>query len=924
MTATGSPAFRGRTREREELNRVLDKVRGGESAVLVLRGEAGIGKTALLQYLAQQASDCRVAQVAGVESELELPFAALHQLCAPMLGGLGALPDPQEHALRIAFGMATGSVPDRFVIGLAVLGLFAEIAREHPLVCLVDDAQWLDEASQQVLGVAGRRLLAESVLLVFAVRESAEQRLILGVPELIVEGLTDDDARGLVTAAIPGHLDQRVRDRLVDETHGNPLALLELVRGMSEAELAGGFAATSVAALPGQLQEHYVSLVRDLPEPTQRLMLLAAADPTGDATLLWRAAQALGLERDAAAPAEAEQLLEIRSGVRFRHPLVRSAAYAAASDGDRQAAHMELAAATDTDRDPERRVWHLAAAATGPDEAVACALEESADRVQARAGLAGAAAFLQRSVALTPEPARRADRALAAAHAHLHAGAFEAGLGMLAEAEADAVDDLQRARVEQLRGQINRASTSGGEAPALLLRAATRLGPLDGRLAREACLEAWGAALVAGRLANPGGHLLDVSGAARSSVPVAKDPAPGDHLLDGLATVILDGPAEASASLRQAVGAFLNDQVSTDQWLHWGVLAANAALALWDFHAWAEVGSRHVERARVSGALAPLVSALNVHRVVLIWSGDIEAASELGVEEEVVKEVTGTRRASYGDLFLAAYQGLPERAAPLIAGTAREALARGEGLGLQITDRAAAILHTGLGHYSEALPAAQRAAEGNYGPFTAQALPDLVEAAARTGDGETAADALRRLQVAVAVDDSDWAAGLEARSRAVLAEGTAAEGSYLDAVERLGRTPLRPELARTQLLYGEWLRREGRRVDARRQLHAAFELFAAMGFEAFAERTRRELLATGEKIRKREVDTLNDLTPQEEHIARLARAGRTNPEIGAELFISARTVEWHLRKVFAKLGITSRRGLREALPPRGRTSPDLT
>lgn len=916
MAAAGPTTLWGRARERQILDSALDGVRGGKSAVLVLRGEPGVGKTTLMQYLAGQASDCRVTRVTGVESELELPFAALHQLCGTVLEGLETLPEPQVRALQVAFGLAEGSVPDRFLVGLAVLGLLAEAASERPLVCLIDDAQWLDEATRQVLGVAGRRLDAESVLLLVGVRETAEERSFPGLPDLTVEGLDAEDARLLLAAAVPGPLDGRVRDRLVAETGGNPLALLELVKGTSEAELAGGFGIPDTATVPGHLHEHYRQRVRTLPGPTQQLMLLAAADPTGDATLLWRAARTIGVGPEALGAAEAEQLLEVGSAVRFRHPLVRSAAYAAGSEADRRAAHRALADATDAQRDPDRRVWHLAAAATGPDEEVASELERAAERAQARAGLAAAAAFLQRATALTADPGQGADRALAAAHAHLHAGAFDAALGLLARAEADAVDELQAARVEQLRGEISRASTAGRHAPVHLLEAAKRLEPLDPGIARDTYLDAWAAALVAGRLAGPGGALVDVCAAARAARSAPGDAEPSDLLLDGLVSVVLDAPAAAEVSLRGAVDAFLGEQVPTDHWLHWGALASNAALALWDVGCWDRVSARHVEIARRSGALAPLAAALNVRRVVAVWCGDFETAASLGVEEQVVKEVIGARRASYGALFLTAYRGIPDEATPLIAATANEARARGEGLGEQITDRATALLHLGLGRYAEALAAAERAAADNLGPFTWQALPDLVEAAARTDERGVAAGALRRLRAATAITGSDWASGLEARSRALLSEGDAAEQAYADAIEHLGRTPLRPELARAQLLYGEWLRRDGRRVDAREQLHPALDAFASMGAEAFAERARRELLATGEKVRKRQPDTLNDLTAQEDHIARLARDGRTNPEIAAELFLSTRTVEWHLRQVFSKLGISSRKELGGSLPAR--------
>jgi DNA-binding CsgD family transcriptional regulator len=659
-----------------------------------------------------------------------------------------------------------------------------------------------------------------------------------------------------------------------------------------------------------------------LPEPARQLMLLAAADPTGDATLLWRAAQALGLGPNAAAAADAEQLLNISSQVRFRHPLVRSAAYAAGSPEDRRAAHLTLAAATDAQADPERRVWHLAAAATEPDEDVAAALEQAAAKIQARAGLAASAAFLRRSATLTAEPRRRAERALAAALANLHAGAFEAALGLLAQAEADAVDDLQRARVEQLRGQVEWASGGGREAPVLLLRAARRLESLDAGLARETYLFAWLASHVAGPLAGPCGLLLEVSRAAQAAPRPAGAPRHGDPLLDGLTTMIIEGNAAAEPAIRRAVTAFLTDQVSGEDWLQWGIFAQMAAIGVWDFDSWVALSTRDVEFARASGALAPLSVALNGRGTVATLCGDFERATSLAAEKDVVNEVTGIRLATTCDLLLAGYRGRPAEAEPLFAATIEDAMARGEGLAVQIANWAAAVLHNGLGRYAEALAVAEPATEETYSPLGTQwVLPELIEAAVRTGRADLAREALDRLSAMTAIEGSDWAKGLEARSRALVSEGQEAEQCYAEAVERLSRTLLQPELARAHLLYGEWLRRENRRLDARHQLRTAYDLFTAIGAEAFAERARGELLATGEKVRKREVGTYSQLTSQEEHIVRLAREGRTNPEIAAELFISTRTVEWHLRKVFAKLGITSRRDLHTASPSRGQHSP---
>ena len=744
--------------------------------MLVIRGEAGIGKTALIRYCARQAAGCRLIQFAGVESEMELPFAALHQLCGPMLDGLAALPEPQEHALRVAFGLAAGPAADRFVVGLAALSLLAENAAARPLVCLVDDAQWLDEASCQVLGFVARRLLAESVLLLFGVREAADEQMFPGLPALTVEGVTDEDARALLTAAVPGHLDERVCDRIVAETRGNPLGLLELARGLNQAELAGGFAGPPTASLPGRLQDHYLQRVRALPEPTQRLMLLAAADPTGDATLLWRAAPTLSLGHDAAAAADAEELLQIGSQVRFRHPLVRSAAYAAGSPEDRRVAHLTLAAATDAQTDPDRRVWHLAAAATGPDEEVAAALEQAAVKTQARAGLAASAAFLQRSVALTAEPGRRADRALAAALANLHAGTFDAALGLLAQARADAIDDLQRARAEQLRGQVEWASVAGREAPVLLLQAARRLESLDVGLARETYLYAWVASSVAGPLAGPGGLLLEVSRAGRAAPPPAGAPRPCDLLLDGLTTMVIQGRAAAEPALRRAVDAFLGDQVSGEEWLQWGIIAQMATMAVWDFDSWVQMSTRHVELARASGALGPLSIALNGRGQVATQCGDFETATSLAAEKDVVNEVTGIRLASTCDLLLAGYRGRPAEAMPLFSATIEDSIARGEGFAVQLASWATAVLHNGLGRYAEALAAAEPATEEAYLPLSTQlVLPELIEAAVRTGRAEVAREALERLSAMTAIEGSDWAKGLEARSRALLSEGQDAE-----------------------------------------------------------------------------------------------------------------------------------------------------
>ncbi|WP_433379904.1 LuxR C-terminal-related transcriptional regulator [Actinoplanes sp. CA-142083] len=597
--------------------------------------------------------------------------------------------------------------------------------------------------------------------------------------------------------------------------------------------------------------------------------------------------------------------------MRFRHPLVRSAAYLAASPGDRRAMHQALAQATDARADPERRVWHLAAATAEPDEQLARELERTAETAQTRAGLAASAAFLQRSLALTADPARRADRAYAAALAHLQAGAFDAARAVAAEAAANAADDLQRAHAEQLTGQIEAAANPGRHAPVLLLRAAARLESLDIRLARDTYLQAWWAAVLAGQFAATGGDLRTVCRAALAA-PHPTETRPADLLLDGLATTIINGRAAAAPSLRQAVELFRSDRVTADDWLQWGRSATTAAFATWDADGWAELSARQVRLARTSGALTSLVLSLNYHGFMTTHCGDLEAAAAVVAEHDAVKEATGVRMAAYGARLLAAYQGRPIELTPQMAEVEHEQVERGDGYALQIAALAAAVLDNGAGRYRTAFHAADEVAGAEDSFLAPFALTELIEAAARSDNMPAAKDALHRLS-AYTLDTSDWAAGITARCQALLGAGEEAERCYDEAIARLSRTRLRPDLARTHLLYGEWLRREGRRLDARRQLQIAYGMITAMGLGAFTDRARRELRATGEKVRKKQITLDNELTPQEEHIARLARDGRTNAEIGAELFVSARTVEWHLRKVFTKLGVSSRRELRDAL-----------
>jgi DNA-binding CsgD family transcriptional regulator len=903
-----------RRNERDALDRLLDAVRGGQSRALVVRGDPGVGKTVLLDYLAGRARGCRVARAVGVQTEMELAFAGLHQLCAPMLDHVDHLPVPQRDALRTAFGLAAGPPPDRFLVGLAVLSLLSEVAGERPLICLVDDEQWLDQASAQALGFVARRLAADPVGLVFAAREADAN--LAGLPELEVGGLGEGDARALLEEALAGPIDARVRDQIVAETQGNPLALLELPRGLSPTELAGGFGLPGAAPLSERIAESYRRQLEALPAQSRRLLLLAAAEPYGDLALVWRAAGRLGIPIQAATPAVDAGLVEFGARVRFRHPLLRSASYRAGSVADRQAVHGALAEATDPEVAPERRAWHRAQATTGPDEEVAAELERSAGRAQARGGLAAAAAFLERSALLTADPARRADRTLAAAQAHLQAGAFGTALELLAEAEESGsgpLDELQSARADLLRGEIVFASGLGSDAPPLLLKAARQLELLDVGLARETYLTAWMAAMFAGRLAGAG-DLLEVSRAAQAVPASADPPHPADLVLAGLATVVTDGLAAAAPTLRRALRAFNDADMTMAEELRWGWFAQAAASALWDDRAWRAMLARQVRLAREAGALDQLPIMLGALGTAMAWTGDFAAAAALNAEAEAVCEVTGSRAAPFTAMMLASLRGRQAEAAPLIEGTIAEATSGGQGIAVAYAHWAAAILANGLGRYADALAAARQASEDTSTLYISMwALPELIEAAVRTGDTGIASDALTRLAEFTVAGGTDFGLGVEARSRALLSAGETAENLYREAIERLGRTQLRPELARAHLLYGEWLRRENRRTDAREQLRTAHDILAVMGAEAFAERARHELLATGEIARQRTAEPAGMLTAQEAHIARLAADGRTNPEIAAQLFLSARTVEWHLRKIFIKLGIGSRRELREAL-----------
>jgi DNA-binding CsgD family transcriptional regulator len=903
----------GRRTECHALDLLVRAIRSEQSRVLVVHGEAGVGKTALLDYLNGQASGCRVLRAAGSQPDMELAFAGLHQLCAPMLKHLDALAEPQRDALLTAFGMQTGT-PDQFLIGLAVLGLLSEAAGRQPVVCLVDDYEWLDRASARILGFVARRL-ADSVALVFAVRVPGAE--LAGLPQLPVTGLREADARALLESALVGTLDSRAKELIIAETHGNPLALLELPRGLTPEQLAGAFWLPGAVPLADRIEESFRRQLDALPDMSRRLLQVAAAEPSGDQLLVWRAAARLGIPAEAADPVARTRLVRFGARVRFRHPLARLAAYHSASPEELRRVHAALADVSDTVSDPDRLAWHRAAAAGEPDEDVAAELERSATRARARGGLSAAAAFLERAALLTPDLTRRGIRAIAAAEAKHQAGAPDAAATLLAMTETGPQDEPTRARLSLLRGRMAFRAGMSGESLDLLLDAADRYERLDARLARETYLDALSAALL-GHRAGPADPLR-VARAARG-VPPPCDRGASDLLLEGLATLIAEGYQAGAPALRHAVSVFRHGDVPGDEQLRWLFAATHGAVDVWDDESWRELSIRQVELARAAGALSLLPFALCQRIAMHLHAGELTTAATLVREFAAVKKATSAGVPDVGAMLLAAWQGRSRDALWLIEEIVSDMDKRGRGFGVSGAHYAASVLHNGLGQYEDALASAERAVTHpeDLG-FANLALAELIEAAVRSGRPERAAAAQQRLTALTQPSGTAWGLGVAARCGALLSEGEIAERQYQEAIARLGSAPAGAELARAHLLYGEWLRSEDRPGEARKHLQVAHGMLQEMEIGAFGDRARLELAAASGARRARppRIPSVGDaLTEQEAQIARLAQAGLSNPEIGTRLFISARTVQYHLGKVFTKLGITSRNQLQWALSAR--------
>ena len=906
-------ALVGRQREQQALAQLLDSARRGHSGVLVLRGEPGIGKTALLDDLVARAPDFRVLSLCGAELERDMAYAGVQQLCAPLMGLIGRLPEPQAHALQVALGLTNGAAPDRLLVGLALLTLLGVTSADSPVLCVVDDAQWMDTSSVQALAFVARRIQVDPVVMVFTTRDHGADAL-AGHRELILSGLTDRDARLLLATMVPTRLDERVRETVLAEANGNPLALRELHKALTPEGLAGGYGLPSATSTETHIERTFVSQVSELPSATRLLLIVMAAEPAGRPEWIWSALSILGIGREAAEPAETAGLIFIDGGPRFRHPLIRAAIYRSSSTSQRRRAHAALASSITGPTADDYRAWHRAHATDTPDAQIADELERAATRARARGGVSAAASFLEYAARLTPDPTERARRTLDAAMSNLDAGMPEPAARLIAAAYDSTDDELLAARCELLRAKMAFAASRGVDAPPLLLAAAKRMEHLDPLESRKAYLGAVMAAVLVGRLSTEQHNSAPSVAQAARRAPAAPDPPRViDLLLDGLIVRLSRGYVAAAGPLQAAIRAYLLEWETDAPDPRWHDLTARVCLDLFDQDAYNFLTAREVEQLRASGSLTMLPVALVTYSAVCVTAGKFEQAAALLDESAAIITATGAPVRAAIRTYLAAYRGHEQLCREGVQETIDGATGRGEGYDISVALYATAIMYNGLGQYREAMDSAASGARYDDLGMCGYLLVELVEAAVRCKEHKVAAQALGRLLERTGASGTEAALGLAARCTALVSEGAVADVAYQDALAHLERTPVVVYLARTHLIYGEWLRREKRRADARTQLRIAHDMFARMGADGFARRAQRELAATGETVHVWATDATYDLTAQESRIALLARDGYTNVEIAGQLFISRRTVEWHLGKIFAKLGITSRRELRTAL-----------
>ncbi len=895
------------------LAELLDAARRGHSGVLVLRGEPGIGKTALLHDLVERAPDFRVLSLSGAELERDMAYAGVQQLCAPLMSLIGGLPGPQADALNVALGLVNGAPPDRLLVGLALLTLLGAASGSSPLLCVVDDVQWVDSSSVQALAFVARRIQVDPVVMVFTTRDLGADALV-GHRDLTLRGLSDRDARLLLATMVPARLDERVRETVLAEANGNPLALLELHKALAPEGLAGGYGLPSATSTESHIERTFVQQLHELPSATRTLLVVVAAEPAGRPEWIWSALDSLGIGREAAEPAETAGLIIVDRGPRFRHPLIRAAIYRSSSASQRRQAHAALASSITGPTADDYRAWHRAHATDSPDASIADELEGAAARARARGGVSAAASFLEYAARLTPDAGERARRTLDAAMANLDAGMSEPAARLIAAAYDSTDDELLAARCELLRAKMAFAASRGVDAPPLLLAAAKRLERLDPLESRKAYLGALMASILVGRLSTEQHNSAPSVAEAALRAPAAPDPPRViDLLLDGLIVRVTRGYVAAAAQLQEAIRAYLREWETEAPDPRWHDLTARVCLDLFDQDAHNFLTAREVEQLRASGALTMLPVALVTYSGVCVTAGKFEQAAALLDESEAIITATGAPVRAAIRTYLAAYRGQEQLCRDGVRETIDGAVGRGEGYDISIALYSEAIMHNGFGRYQEAMEAAASGARYDDLGMCGYLLVELVEAAVRCKEHEIATEAFGRLRERTEASGTETALGVLARSTALMSDGSVADAAYQDALVHLERSPAVVYLARTHLLYGEWLRREKRRADARTQLRIAHDMFARMGADAFARRAQRELAATGETVSFHASDGAPDLTAQESRIALLARDGYTNVEIAGQLFISRRTVEWHLGKIFSKLGVTSRRELRTAL-----------
>ena len=914
----------GRSAEQAALGRLVDSLAHGLSAALVLRGDAGVGKTALLAQLPHIAPDVDFTWLSGVESETSLGFAGLHRLLIPHLHRMQEVPPVQRSALASALGLTEAKPTNVFLVGQAVLTMLADAAQARPLVCVIDDAQWLDQESVEVLAFVARRLFAEQLGVVFSVREPPRNQQFEGIAELSISGLETEEAAAMLATITSQRVDPKVAEHVAQMVAGNPMAVGEVGRQLADARLTPDLLLNGPLPLGRRLEEHFRTQVQDLPASCRAVLLLAATHTSTDTAVLRRAAALDGLDLEAAAPAQTNSLIERGADIRFRHPLIRAAVYAAASPAERRHAHKTLAAVIDKTTDRDQHAWHLAAATLLPNENVAAELEGCAVIARSRGGYSDEASFLARAAALSPDSSRAASRYLDSATAALNSGAPHRATELLNLATPHLREPFARVHAQLIHVDI--IINSGLEPYTALtskrLEAARALITSDSALARQTLLEAIRSGILCGSYSSD--TTLEQLGRTALDLWPALDGAHSvdDFLLQGLATAITDRFTEAAPALRRAVGML--DQIVSGTELESSTrlmifdtrvyLGHYAAICIFDDRRLIRLLRDAVDSQRERGILHSLVIGLHILAIHESVMGNISSAVAHKEEAHAVAKAlgyTGQRMsATLPNAQLLAWQGRDHEVLEVTTSMFAFAGYLQVGELKRAARHALIVMHIGRGDYEQAFATGMQGLADNYTHLEVESLPSIIEAALRTGRQDVADDVLSKLRTIALASGTNWALGLLTRCSALAAaHKIEAEALYRESIAYLDETIVLTDQARAHLAYGEWLRRQQRYIEARTELRIAYDMFFSMGAPAFAERARVELAAAGAKIKKAKIGTLSTLTPQETQVVELAATGATNQEIATRLFLSTHTVAYHLTKAFRKLGVSSRREL---------------